>query len=192
MSEFNVAPDSAEYERDSAGDMPANGVPADPAPADLEAFWQRAIIRAHINPLSVIMGPSGAESLRPESYALGSTRAEADLLAGLVVTGRKRATSSWRDSYVAEGLPLPEKGQMSIVTDGSGVPRALVQVTEVRLTPLPEVDEAISDAEGEGTLADWRSVHEAAFQAECEDLGITFNPRGSVVTEFIKVLYAGD
>ena len=43
--------------------------------------------------------------------------------------------------YEAVGESLPEAGDLSIVLDGAGHPRALIATTDVRIVPFDEVDE---------------------------------------------------
>jgi len=55
-------------------------------------------------------------------------------------------------------------GEVAIVLDGDGEPRAVVRTTAVQVTTFGQVDAAHAAAEGEGdgTLEGWRSDH-AAF-----------------------------
>ena len=166
--------------------------PIAPKDADLEAFWVHAINAARLNPAEAVMGQDEQLSLIPVAFSFGITRQEADDLCALVLSGAKRATSSYAPLYEQEGEALPEKGDLQILCDGAGVPRALLVNEAVQLAPFDQVGEKVAAAEGEGdrSLAYWRKVHQKIFQAECDSAGITFSRQGGVVTEYFKVLYA--
>ena len=101
----------------------------------------------------------------PDAWAFGGTAEQADELLGLVLSGAKTATSSALWSYEAEDEPLPTVGELAVVCDGRGRPRALLRLTDVTVTTLDEVTESHAFAEGEGdrTLAYWRRAHEDFF-----------------------------
>lgn len=126
--------------------------------------------------------------LRPPAWAFGATSEQADELLGLVLDGAKTATSSSQADYVKEGQELPAPGMLGIVLDGSGHPRALVVTTESRVVPFEDVDSdhARDEGEGDGSLEQWRTVHESFF-TEHADGG--FQPRMPVVLERFRVLY---
>ncbi|HSE47398.1 MAG TPA: ASCH domain-containing protein [Gemmatimonadales bacterium] len=104
----------------------------------------------------------------PEAWAFGGTADQADELLGLVLSGKKTATSSSLWSYQAEEEPLPAVGELSIVCDGQGRPRALLRVTDVTVADFDDVSERHAFAEGEGdrTLASWRPLHEDFFRSQ--------------------------
>lgn len=162
----------------------------DPAEEDLEAFWTRAKNRAKLYPLEAVLGQDDLSSLRPNDYYFGSDRAEADRLCSLVIEGKKKATSSWLASYDAAGVPAPSVGELAILCDGSGNPRALLRDTRVEHVRFSQVDVTVADAEGEGTLTKWKADHDEFFRRECEDAGIEFDPEGLVLVEYFEVLYS--
>lgn len=102
----------------------------------------------------------------PDAWAFGGTADQADELLGLVLSGTKTATSSALWSYEAKDESLPLEGELSIVCDGQGRPRALLRLTDVIVTTLDDVSESHAFAEGEGdrTLAYWRRAHEDFFR----------------------------
>ena len=69
-----------------------------------------------------------------------------------------------------------------------GHPRALVVTTEARVVPFDQVDadHARDEGEGDGSLENWRVVHERYF-TEHADGG--FHPDMPVVLERFRVLY---
>ncbi|MCI7552125.1 MAG: ASCH domain-containing protein [Actinomycetaceae bacterium] len=163
----------------------------EPIEKDLEAFWTHAVIAAKLYPASAYAGQDDITSLRPAAFAFGATREEADELAQLVVDGKKTATSGIVKEYLSEGEPLPVKGDMAIVADGRGIPRALIRNTRVEITPFAEVGDAVALAEGEGDLEHWREVHEAFFAEHIPSFAQGSDGEARmVVTEFFEVLYA--
>ncbi|MDE1565478.1 ASCH domain-containing protein [Actinotignum sanguinis] len=158
----------------------------------LEAFWVRAVTRGRINPLEVITGGESISAFRPPACSFGLTAAEATEIAELIVAGKKTATSSWADSYRAEEVPLPEKGDLAIVLDGAERPRALIRTDSVEVMPFAEVgaDIALAEGEGDGSLESWRAAHAEFFRTEAAAIGLEFNPAGDVVVERFTVLYS--
>lgn len=147
--------------------------------ATLTAFWGRC--RARV--------PGLPEAL-PEAWAFGATPAHADGLLALVLDGIKTGTASSLWDYDATGDPLPREGEFSIILDGAGLPRAVIETTSIRVVPFGEVDAAHAAAEGEGdlTLAHWRAVHERYWREHSEnDRG--FEPDMPVVCERFRLVY---
>ena len=115
------------------------------------AFWADA--RARVPELPVAA---------PEAWAFGSTVAHADGLLELVLSGVKTGTASAVWDYEAAEERMPEAGDLSIILDGAGRPRAVIRTTLAQVVPFDEVDDAHAHAEGEGdrTLQAWREIHE--------------------------------
>lgn len=136
----------------------------------MESFWQDAVVRAGLNTVRVYTGPNVQESLRPPAWSFGYTPEQADELLALVLEGRKTATASALRDYGPDD-ELPAVGSLSIITDGSGKPRALIEVTQVDVVPFAEVSAEHAEAEGEGdqSLDYWRREHRAFFEATGEE-----------------------
>lgn len=169
----------------------ANGAEAG-TQTELEAFWTRARNVAGIAPLEAVLGQDDAASLRPPAFAFGDGPEMCDRLAKLVLDGEKSATSAWLASYEAEGIDIPEAGDLSIMCDGADRPLALLRTVDVRKIPFADVGPEIAQAEGEGTLDEWKAEHRDFFARECAALGIEFDPEGEVVVEFFEVVYRRD
>ena len=77
-----------------------------------------------------------------------------------MLAGGKTATAGLHG--VSEDDPTPDRGDRFVVEDEMGTPRAVVEVTEVRVIPAKEVDLQFARDEGEGfeTIGDWREAHE--------------------------------
>ena len=96
-----------------------------------------------------------------EQFAFGDGPELAERLAELVLVGKKRATC-WA---VAES-PQTHVGKHMVMLDGAGVPRAVVETTELTQRRFGDVDEAFAfdEGEGDGTLGYWRRAHRAYFE----------------------------
>ena len=106
--------------------------------------------------MSVI--PEKYQGLR--SFAFGDGPALANELLDLVMRGVKTATCSTEDE---PNTSTP--GEQWIVLDGSGVPRCVIETTEVTYRRFGEVDGAFAHEEGEGdrSLNYWRQAHRIYF-----------------------------
>lgn len=127
----------------------------------------------------------------PEAWAFGATPEHADELVELVLAGIKTATASslWDCEHTGEAIPVP--GELSIILNGQGEPRALIETTTVSIVPFDEVTANHAHAEGEGdrTLAAWRDIHERFWRDHSEDPR-GFEPQTPVVCETFRVLYS--
>lgn len=156
----------------------------------IESFWQVARVRAKLNPTGYYTGERPLGSLRPPAWAFGATPEQADELLALLLSGRKTATAGALWDYEAEGEELPTPGALGIVTDGRGVPHALVVTTQVEVVPFDEVsaEHAYLEGEGDRSLATWREVHERFFTEHAVHTR-GFTPDMPVVLERFTVLY---
>jgi uncharacterized protein YhfF len=166
-------------------------MPTDPPTnrsTDVEAFWQLARFHARLNSAPTYFGPTTLEVVPPPAWAFGDSAEESDQLLGLVLDGTKTATASALWDYEAESEALPEAGNLSILLDGDGRPRALINTTDVAVVPFDEVDEEHARLEGEGdrSLDHWREAHERFFSGESSR---GFEPDMPVVLERFEVIY---
>lgn len=131
----------------------------------VEAFWQLARFHAKLNTAPSYFGPTTLEVVPPPAWSFGATPEQADELLVLVLDGTKTATASALADYESDGAPLPEPGSLSIIVDGAGHPRALIETTAVEVRPFSEVDAEHARLEGEGDLSleHWREVHRRFF-----------------------------
>jgi hypothetical protein len=90
----------------------------------ISAFWQSA--RAHVGfgKMETIVGGNPLDVVPPPSFAFD----EDDSLAG-ILAGTKTETSAPR----AQFDELPRVGDLAIVLDSTGEPRALIRTTEIEV-----------------------------------------------------------
>src|SRR6266478_153456 len=94
-----------------------------------------------------------------ERFSFGDSPALADALASLVLAGKKRATC-----WAAGDGPQTYVGKRMVMLNGTGVPLAILQTTELTLRRFDEIDDAFAFDEGEGrTLTSWRRAHQNYF-----------------------------
>ncbi len=103
--------------------------------------------------------PTGWQTL--EHFSFGDHPALADELLDLVLSGRKTATC-WS---ALDGQQTCH-GQRSVVCDGSGRPRAILETTSLVSMSFDQVTEDFARKEGEGdlSLAHWRREHRRYFE----------------------------
>ena len=106
------------------------------------------------------------------------------------LAGRNRATASLRWDY--EGR-LPQAGDVSVVTDWSGAPRAVLVTRRVDIHRYEDVDADFARAEGyvRNPLDEWRGVHWAYFSRRRAELGRSASLDMPIVCERFEVVYAG-
>ena len=158
---------------------------------DVDAFWDLARFHAKLNAAPSYFGPTALESVPPPAWSFGADADQADALLRLVLDGTKTATASAQWDYDHEGEPVPQVGNLSILLDGAGHPRALVETTQVDVVPFDQVDEEHARLEGEGdrSVVRWREVHERFFaETATHDRG--FQPDMPIVCERFRVVYA--
>jgi uncharacterized protein YhfF len=123
-------------------------------------------------------------------FGLGSEMA--DRLLASVMEGRKRATAGSLSAYEAEGEPVPEVGEFSVILDGRGVGRCIIRTSQVDIVPFDEVSAQHAALEGDDDpgLERWRRVHWEFFRREAEELG-SEEPRPDmlVVCERFEVVF---
>ena len=178
------------------GTHQAPGTPATPGTQDPHAeaiadFWEVARGHAGIGELAMVTGSGPGLATPPPAWSFGDNPGLADELLSLVLDGTKTATSSAAESYEHDGVPMPAVGDLSILLDGGGWPRALIRTTSVEVVPFAEVPADLAAAEGEDdrSLDSWRREHEVYFRRVLEGTGVEFGPALPVVTERFEVVY---
>jgi uncharacterized protein YhfF len=103
----------------------------EPDHPEVRAFWDVARMHAKLNAAPSYFGPTPLESVPPPAWSYGDTPAEADDFVEAALADEGGATSAPLVDY--DGA-LPEEGVLSILCDGEGRPRALVETTAVEVT----------------------------------------------------------
>ena len=95
---------------------------------ELRVFWELARYHAKLNAAPTYFGPTTLESVPPPAWAYGESVEESDAFIAQVLADEQGRMTAAAADY---GDELPEVGVLSILCDGSGVPRALVEVADV-------------------------------------------------------------
>ena len=105
---------------------------------------------------------------RPPAYYYGDNKIVADECAELVVQKVKRATTSSLWWFQKHHEPLPQPGDLAIVTNWEGDAKAIVKTTRVEIVKFKDISPAYAFIEGEGdkSLAYWKKVHWDYFSNE--------------------------
>ena len=124
-------------------------------------------------------------------WYFGDNQADADGLVELVLSGEKRATAGALWAFESDGTPLPQPGDLAVVTDWAGVAKCIIRTTDVTVVPYHEVSESFAAAEGEGdlSLAFWRQVHWPYFGREMSRIGHELTENIPVVCHRFEVVY---
>lgn len=98
---------------------------------ELRVFWELARYHAKLNAAPTYFGPTTLESVPPPAWAYGDAVGESDSFVTQVLADDRGETTATAEEYAGE---LPQVGTLSILCDGSGVPRALVEVDRVTVS----------------------------------------------------------
>ena len=95
---------------------------------ELRVFWDLARFHAKLNAAPTYFGPTTLESVPPPAWAYGDSAEESDAYVATVLAEERGSTTAAVADYAGD---LPRAGVLSILCDGSGRPRALVEVSDV-------------------------------------------------------------
>ncbi|UZN04553.1 ASCH domain-containing protein [Cellulomonas sp. S1-8] len=172
--------------------QPTAGAEAGTQDTRIADFWDAA--RGHLGwgKLDAVLGESVTGAVPPQAWAFGDDARLADELLALVLTGRKTGTSTALVEYTAVDEPLPRVGDVSIVLDSAGDPRALLRTTEVAVVPFDQVgaEHAVAEGEDDLSLESWRREHEVYWRRLLGDEA--FATSMDVVTERFELVYPMD
>ncbi|MGH8688948.1 MAG: ASCH domain-containing protein [Burkholderiales bacterium] len=130
-------------------------------------------------------------SIKPDAFAFGGSGSLADELAQLVLSGRKRATTSLAVEFTSMNEALPRVGDVSIILDGGHKPVAIIERTAVETLPFESVvaSYAAVEGEGDGSLTYWRSAHIEYFEGVCRKLGGSFTSKTPVICQRFRLVW---
>ncbi|MEU3712085.1 ASCH domain-containing protein [Streptomyces catenulae] len=92
---------------------------------------------------------------------------ERDRGVAAILDGQKTALTGLREIYAHAGEAIPRAGQRFAVLDSEARPAVTIELTDVRVVPMKEIDDAFARAEGRGyaDAAQWRTAHEEFFRS---------------------------
>jgi uncharacterized protein YhfF len=130
----------------------------------------------------------GEEARYFSPMSIGSTPADAETGAAAILDGIKTATSSASWDY-PDGC-LPFAGALSVLLDGQGRARAVVETGRFEIMPFGAVDEDFARAYGEGdrTLGWFRAEMGAWYREAAARRGEDFTDGTPIICEWIAVV----
>lgn len=130
----------------------------------------------------------------PPAWYFCANEADANACAQLVFAGIKRATSPSLWFFESSNEPLPQVGDLNIVTDWSGKAVCIIRTTQVQILPLNEITEthAKIEGEGDGSLAWWYKAHWDYYQQELQDTGRIPQPDMPIVFQEFERIFPLD
>ena len=152
-------------------------------PAHIAPFWQSFVQSQTQDPSSRFF----------EAFHFDDNEASANELARLVLDGRKRASAGLVWSFEVASVPLPNVGDLSVVTNWVKTPLCIIETRRVDIVAFDEVSAefAATEGEGDGSLRCWLQAHWAYFGRECQRIGRTREPKMPVVCERFEVVFRG-
>ena len=129
------------------------------------------------------------KNITNHSYEAWSFGSDADLLANLVFTGEKTATSSPYPLYPKENVPLPKAGQYHVILNSKNQAVCIIQTTKVYISPFHKITSFHAYKEGDKSLQFWKKTHEDFFTTCLKDADMTFTFDMDVVCEEFEVVY---
>jgi uncharacterized protein YhfF len=126
-----------------------------------------------------------------QSLHFCNNKTDANELAELTRSGIKKATASLYQCYALENEPLPEVGDLIVITNWDKEAACIIEIEKIEILPFKDINEEHARIEGEGdqSLDFWRSGHMEFFTQDAKSLGIEFNETMDVVFQTFKVVY---
>lgn len=132
---------------------------------------------------------SGVET--PPSYYFCDNENDADECAELVHNGIKQATTHSLHGLQINEEKLPAIGDMAIVTDWHGIPKAITKTVKVELIKFKDITAEYAFIEGEGdrSLSYWQKVHWDYYTRELSDHGLKPYEDMELVCEYFETIW---
>ncbi|GAA4795375.1 ASCH domain-containing protein [Olivibacter ginsenosidimutans] len=132
---------------------------------------------------------SGVET--PPSYYFCDNEKDADECAELVSEGIKQATTHSLPGLQINEEKLPAIGDMAIVTDWDGIPKAITKTVKVQLVKFKDITAEYAFIEGEGdrSLSYWQKVHWDYYTRELSDHGLQPSENMELVCEYFETIW---
>lgn len=128
----------------------------------------------------------------PDSFYFHNNEEDANRLAELIVTGKKKAGSNLYFWYEEANAELPEIGTKSIVTDFDGKARAIIEIKKVDTIPFNQISKEYA-AMDMGTniepLKKWKKAHWNFFANAMEQSGEKPTEEMLIVCEWFETIW---
>ena len=130
----------------------------------------------------------GEETRYFPPMSIGSTPEHANEGARLILNGVKTLTSSAFWNYPDGKIPFV--GALSVLVDGGGRPRGIVETTRVEIMPFQAINQDLAQAYGEGerTADWWRRVMREFYKNSASRHGAAFTDDTVLIWEWFTVV----
>ena len=130
----------------------------------------------------------GEEARYFSPMSIGSAPEHADQGAALILNGVKTLTSSAFWNYPDGKIPFV--GALSVLVDGAGRPRGIVETTRVEIMPFGAISEEMAQdyGEGERTVDWWRRVMGELYRTSATRHGAAFTCHTALIWEWFAVV----
>lgn len=135
--------------------------------------------------------PEYKNSEQPPSYYFCDNEKDADECAELVVLGIKQATTSSLSWFHIHKEDLPSVGDLAIVTNWAGHPKAIIKTTKVEIRQFKDITPEYANIEGEGdkSLDYWKKVHWAYYSREMKEHNLSPSLDMELVCEYFETIW---
>lgn len=128
----------------------------------------------------------------PESFYFHNNEEDANRLAELILSGKKKAGSNLYFWYEEAKADLPKIGTKSIVTDFDGKARAIIEIKEVDTIPFNQISKDYAELDM-GTniepLKKWKKAHWDFFAKALEQNGEKPTEEMLIVCEWFETIW---
>ncbi|WP_417876630.1 ASCH domain-containing protein [Winogradskyella sediminis] len=145
-------------------------------------IWQ-AYLKSH---------PELPQDELPESWYFHDNRDDANRLAALVLSRKKKASSGLYTWYKDANADLPKIGTKHIVTNFNGAAKAIIEITKVDTIPfnkIPKSYAALDMGISTNPLQKWKKAHWDFFTSSMVESGETPTEDMLIVCEEFKTIW---
>lgn len=81
-------------------------------------------------------------------------------------------------------------GDHGVILDGSNEERAIVRIMKMAIFRYSEIDEDFANEEGDGSLSNWRAIHEEYYQRHLHKIGKELTASTELVCMWFEAVYS--
>tara|TARA_R110000737_G_scaffold93381_1_gene126553 strand:+ start:1533 stop:2069 length:537 start_codon:yes stop_codon:yes gene_type:complete len=139
-----------------------------------------------------ISNPEFKKDELPESWYFNNNKEDANRLAELTLSGKKKASSGLYLWYEVANADLPKMGTKQIITDFDGMALAIIETISVDTIPFNKVSKDYAEMDM-GTniepLKKWKKAHWDFFASAMEESGEKTTEEMLIVCERFKTIW---
>lgn len=138
------------------------------------------------------VNPEGATEEIPDADFYHNNEEDANRLGNLVLTGKKKASSSLYALYGKYNIDLPKVGNKQIVTNFDGKALAIIETTKVDTIPFNQISTsyaALDMGTDKDALKNWKKAHWDFFEYFLAESGEKPTQEMIIVCETFKTIW---